>query len=269
MRKTILVTGATDGIGRATVKALAEAGNRIIIHGRDENRCKALAGELQKVNPGINPACHCADFSSLKEVKKFAEKIKESFSALDVLINNAGVFESQRKLSRDGFEYTFAVNHLSHFFLTLELMPLLNKSGAGRVVTVSSMAHSSQIDFDNLQGEKHYSGYEAYGLSKLCNILFAFELAERFENVTSNALHPGVISTKLLHAGWGMGGGPVAKGAETSVYLAVSGEVTGVTGKYFADKREESPAGICYDRGVRKKLWDISSRLVGKALQER
>ncbi len=263
--KTILITGSTDGIGRQTALELAHSGHKVIIHGRNPERVKTVFNEIQKAtgNDGLDYVV--ADLSSHEEVRKMAETIKSKFSVLDVLINNAGVFRSNRELSKDEFEMTFAVNHLAHFLLTNLLLDTIKKADNGRIVTVSSMAHSSDIDFDNLQGEKFFDGYTAYAYSKLCNILFTFHLAEKLtgSNVTANCLHPGVISTKLLHAGWGMGGGSLKQGAETSVYLATSSDVGNVTGKYFVSKRPANPAAISYDSEVRKRLWDISLNMTG------
>jgi NAD(P)-dependent dehydrogenase (short-subunit alcohol dehydrogenase family) len=159
---------------------------------------------------------------------------------VDVLINNAGVFMKNRVLSEDGFEMTFAVNHLAHFLLTGLLLPQLKKSSAARIITVSSAAHSNAaLDFENLNAERRFDAHGAYALSNLANVLFSKELAVRLEGsgITSNALHPGVISTKMLRKAFGMSGAGVKEGAATSVYLASSPAVEGVTGKYFVYKR--------------------------------
>jgi len=263
--KTILITGSTDGIGRQTAIELAHSGHKVIIHGRNPERVKTVFDKIQKVtgNDGLDYVI--ADLSSLAEVRKMAETIKSKYSVLDVLINNAGVFRRHKELSKDGYEMTFAVNHLAHFLLTNLLFDTIKNSDKGRIVTVSSMAHSSDIDFDNLQGEKFFDGYTAYAYSKLCNILFTFHLAEKLSgtNVTANCLHPGVISTKLLHAGWGMGGGSLKQGAETSVYLATSKDVENISGKYFVSKRPAHPAAISYDAETQKRLWDISLDMTG------
>jgi len=182
-----------------------------------------------------------------------------------VLINNAGVYETRHRTSEDGFEMTFAVNHLAPFLLTYLLLDLLKKAAPSRIINVSSIAHASSMDFENLQGEKHYGGYEAYALSKLCNILFTYKLARLLEGsgVTANCLHPGTISTKLLKAGWGVGGSPVTQGSVTSAYLATAPELEGVTGKYFMDKKQKESSRISYDQKIQKKLWLISEQLTG------
>lgn len=263
--KTILISGSTDGIGRQTALELARMKARIIVHGRSEERCRQTVSFIKEKTANMRVEYICADFSSQAEIKEMAAAIKRNYSRLDVLINNAGIFEAQRKLSVDGLEMTFAVNHLSSFLLTGLLLDLLKSSAPARIITVSSMAHSSNIDFENLQGEKYYSGNLAYGLSKLANILFTFYLAEHLKGsaVTVNCLHPGVISTKLLHAGWGMGGAPLSDGARTSVYLASAPDVNGVSGHYFRDSSISPPAAIASDKAVQKRLWKISEDLCG------
>ncbi len=263
--KTILITGSTDGIGKQTALELAQKGNRIIIHGRNVERCIEVRNHIRAISGNKFVDFIAADLSSMEAVRIMAEEIKTNYKRLDVLINNAGVFERKRKITVDGLERTFAVNHLSVFLLTASLMNLLIYSAPARIITVSSMAHAFEIDFNNLQGEKHYDGHEAYGRSKLCNILFTFELAGRLEHksVTANCLHPGVISTKLLRAGWGLGGASLESGAQTSVYLAEAEELEDVSGKYFSNKRESKPAAICYNPEVRQKLWEISEKLSG------
>ncbi len=263
--KTILITGSTDGIGKQTALELAYSGYKIIIHGRNKERCRDVKEHIQKLTGNPHIDFIAADLGSLQAVREMAEKIKSNYHTLNILINNAGVFNHQRRLTVNGIENTFAVNHLAVFLLTGLLMPLLRESSPTRIINVSSMAHAGSIDFTNLQGEKSYNAYDAYGRSKLCNILFTFELAEKLadKNITVNCLHPGVISTKLLHAGWGMGGASVEIGAQTSVYLATAEEAAKVTGKYFSDRKEAKPASISYDQSVRKKLWKISEKLSG------
>ncbi len=260
-KKTILITGSTDGIGKQTAIELLKLGAKVLIHGKSQEKIEKTIKELSKYG---NVRAYRADFSSLKEIKEMADKILENEEKLDVLINNAGIFSHQKILSEDGYELTFAINHLAPFYLTLLLIPLLKKSAPSRIVNVSSMAHSSSIDFENLQGEKGYSGYEAYSLSKLANILFTFELAEklRSSDITVNCLHPGVINTKLLREGWGFGGASLAEGAKTSVYLASSPDVSEITGKYFSNRRVSEPARISYDSNVRKELWKRSEKLI-------
>jgi NAD(P)-dependent dehydrogenase (short-subunit alcohol dehydrogenase family) len=224
---TVLVTGATDGIGRATALALAARGATVLVHGRDPARAAAVAREANAV-PGApgDAESVVGDLASLAAVRALAAAVRARGAPLDVLVNNAGVAfrDAERRLSADGFELTFAVNHLAHFLLTRELLDLLAEAaarrGGARVVTVSSELHArGRIDFDDLQGERRYGGTAAYAHSKLANVLFARALARRTaaRGVTSNALHPGVIKTKLLREGFGsQGGAAVERGAATS-----------------------------------------------------
>ena len=263
--KKIFITGSTDGIGKQTALDLAQNGATILLHGRSPARGESVLHEITSTTGNRRIEIFTADLASLKQVRDLAEKIRQKHASLDILINNAGVYETTHKISQDGFERTFAVNHLAPFLLTHLLLDPLRKGGHGRIINVSSMAHASSMDFENLQGEKHYSAYEAYALSKLCNILFTYRLAHKLEGtgITVNCLHPGVIGTKLLRAGWGMGGSPVTQGSGNLVYLATAPELEGVTGKYFLDKKQKKSSRISYDRKIQKKLWRISERLTG------
>jgi retinol dehydrogenase-12 len=261
--KVILITGSTDGIGKQIAIDLAELGATVLIHGRNRARCENTLTEIKKKTGNQSLDFFVADLASLGQIRNLAEEIKSRHDQLDVVINNAGVIENQRKLTEDGYEMTFAVNHLSYFLLTGLLLDLTKKSAPSRIINVSSMTHSSSIDFGDLQSEKYYSGYGAYSLSKLCNILFTYELAERRQGsgVTANCLHPGVIDTKLLRTNFS-GGSPVTEGSKTSLYLATAPELEHVTGKYFVDKKETRSSNISYDPEVRKKLWEMSERMV-------
>jgi NAD(P)-dependent dehydrogenase (short-subunit alcohol dehydrogenase family) len=261
--KVILITGSTDGIGKQTAIDLARKGATVLIHGRDQGRCKRTMREIKDTTGNDRLEFFIADLASLRQIRNLAKEIKSRHDKLDVLINNAGVIENHRKLTEDGYEMTFAVNHLAYFLLTGLLLDLLKKSAPSRIINVCSMTHSSSIDFDDLQSEKYYSGYSAYSLSKLCNILFTYELAERLQGtgVTANCLHPGVIDTKLLRTNFS-GGRPVSEGSKTSVYLATAPELENISGKYFVDKRETRSSNISFDPEVMKKLWEISERMV-------
>jgi NAD(P)-dependent dehydrogenase (short-subunit alcohol dehydrogenase family) len=264
--KIVLITGATDGIGKQTAFELAHLGATVLLHGRNPKRLIDTMNECRKKVPHPKLDFFNADFSSLNAVRRMAVDLGQKYKRIDVLINNAGVYMKTRELSQDGYEMTFAVNHLAHFFLTYLCLPLLKASPSARVITVSSVAHlRATLDFENLQGEKKFDGYDAYSRSKLANVLFAVELAERTKGskLTSNALHPGVITTKLLEAGFGMKGSSPEEGAETSVYLAASPEVEGVTGKYFFKKRPQPYNPIADNAELRKKFWEHSCRLVG------
>lgn len=259
----ILITGATDGIGLESSRQLARQGHELILHGRNESRALQACEEVHKVAPSavLHPAY--ADFSDLSQVAVMAKELSGRFLRLDVLINNAGVYMNTRKLSVDSLEMTLAVNHLAHFLLTQLLLPLLKRSGEPRVVTVSSVAHmSGRIEFDNLNSERRFEGFYAYCNSKLANALFAIELARREPWLASNSLHPGVIDTKLLHAGFDMKGASLQSGARTSVYLASSPDVAGISGRYFDDCRTATPLAAVNDAALAKNLWEWSEQAV-------
>jgi NAD(P)-dependent dehydrogenase (short-subunit alcohol dehydrogenase family) len=202
----------------------------------------------------------------MAEVRRLAEHVLARHERIDVLINNAGVFMSERRLTVDGQETTFAVNHLAPFLLTHLLLPALKNAKKGRIITVSSIAHNrGQLDFSDLTAARYYHGYATYAASKLANVLFAYDLARRLSGtaITSNALHPGVIGTKLLHTGFGMGGGSVAQGAATSVRLAVDPALDGVMGKYYSDEREAASSTLSHDRKLQGRLYDASVEITG------
>jgi NAD(P)-dependent dehydrogenase (short-subunit alcohol dehydrogenase family) len=267
--KTILITGSTDGIGKQTALDLAKTGATILLHGRNPARGERVLHEIRKATGNGRIEIFIADLASLKQVRSLAEQVYQKHNTLNVLINNAGVYENTRKITQEGFEMSFAVNHLAPFLLTYLLLDLLKRGAPSRIINVTSMVHASSLDFENLQGEKHYSGYEAYSLSKLCNILFTYKLARKLEGtgVTANCLHPGVISTKLLKTGWGAGGSPVTQGSGTSVYLATAPELDSVTGKYFMNRKQNKSSGISYNQEAQTKLWQISEKLTGLVFQ--
>lgn len=263
--KTILITGATDGIGLATATELAGQGHEVVLHGRNEDKALHACAAIRAAVPDAKLQTAYADFADLSAVARMAEDIAARLPRLDVLINNAGVYKTEWETSPDGFEMTLAVNHLAHFLLTNLLLPLLKKSPAPRVITVSSLVHASgRIVFDNMNGDRGYNGYHAYANSKLANALFANELARREPWLTSNSLHPGVIGTKLLHAAFSMPGEAAANGARTSVYLATSPEVAGVTGKYFDNCAKVALAAPALDQHLARQLWAWSEDAVRK-----
>jgi NAD(P)-dependent dehydrogenase (short-subunit alcohol dehydrogenase family) len=274
--KTCLVTGATSGIGRMAAFQLAERGLRVIVASRDEKKC---AGTVEWIaNQTENPAVDYAvvDLSDQADIHRFARDIHERYQRLDVLINNAGSFFLRRRENSSGIEMTFALNHLGYFSTTLLLLDLLKASAPARIVNVASGSHrNSTMHFDDLQLKKGYRPFEAYGQSKLANILFTHELARRLDPslLTVNALHPGVVATNIASENlilgwlaarfmWIIGKSP-AEGARTPVYLATSEEVQGVTGKYFIDCEQVPSAPYSYDREAEERLWRVSLELTG------
>jgi retinol dehydrogenase 14 len=251
--RTILVTGATDGIGKETARVLVKQGARVLVHGRTSEKAERVARELKA-------EAVFGDLSSMAEVRALAAQIP----AVDVVVHNAGVFMNSRTPTVDGFETTFAVNHLAPFLLTQLLLPSLRDRDDARVVVVSSVAHNTgRVDLNDLQMTRGYDGYRAYATSKLMNVLFAYEMARREPTIAFNALHPGVISTKLLRTGFGMGGAPLETGARTSVKVATDPALRGVTGKYFSDERETTSSGASHDRDLQRALYEKSLALAG------
>jgi len=263
--KIVLITGSTDGIGRQTAIELAALGAHVLVHGRNAERVHRTVQEVQNGAGKDKAAGFVADFSSLRWVRSLADEIQRKYDKLDVLLNNVGVYMKDRQLSEDGFEMTFAVNHLAPFLLTVHLLELLKRSSPSRIINVSSRIHSDSIGFDNLQGEITYNGYEAYCLSKLCNILFTYELADRLRGsiVTVNCLTPGAVNTKLLRAASSVQGQSIAEGTQNLAYVATAPKLKNTTGKYFADKVETKTEPASYDAHARKRLWEVSEKMVG------
>lgn len=264
----ILITGATDGIGKQTALDLARSGASVIVHGRSSARVEATCDAIRREAPAAQVHELIADLSSLASVRLAADDLRARFPKLNVLINNAGVFAKEPQRSADGHELTFAVNHLAHFLLTnLLLDPLkaaASQENPSRVITVSSIAHQrGRIRLDDLHHARSFDGYSAYAASKLANVLFSNALARRLSPlpITSNSLHPGVITTKLLRTGFNMNGASLQEGAETSVFLAVSPEVAKTSGAYFASRLPIPPAPIAHDTSLQDQLWDASERL--------
>ncbi|MFZ7128496.1 MAG: SDR family oxidoreductase [Desulfobacterales bacterium] len=262
--RTVLITGSTDGIGRQTALELAGLGANVIVHGRDPERLKAAAGFIAESAPDSRVDTICADLASFGAIRDMAARLRDRYGRIDVLINNAGVFEKYRQPTVDGFERTVAVNHLAPYLLTGLLLDKLLGSPDGRIVNVSSMVHAQSLDLEVFTGEKPYDGFEAYSQSKLCVILFTYALADRLKAtaVTVNCLHPGVINTKLLRQNW-HGGSPVTDGAKTTVYLAVSPDVRNESGRYFVNRKAVRSARATYDPEMQQKLWKISEAWTG------
>jgi len=274
--KTVLITGGNSGIGLEAAVALAGLGARVAIVSRDAARGEAAVREVRRRSGRESVTLFVADLSKQDDVRGLAREAAEALPRLDVLVNNAGAIIGERELTVDGIETTFAVNHLAYFLLTHLLLDKLKASAPSRVVNVASEAHRrAAIDLDDLQGERGYSGWQAYGRSKLANIVFTYELARRLAGtgVTANCLHPGVVATNFGKSG----SAPVrwlltlarpfirtsSKGAETTVYLASSPEVEGVTGRYFMDCKEARSNAASYDESVWRRLWDVSEAMTG------
>jgi len=275
--KTVLITGGTGGIGRATAIGLSSLGARVGITGRDRARAQAAAAAITRAsgNPAVD--VFVADMSSQAEVRRLAGEVLATYPRLDVLLNNVGGFWANRHVTADGLEHTFALNHLAPFLLTNLLLERLTASAPARVVTVSSGAHSmGTIAFDDLMGEPSYSGRRAYNQSKLANVLFTYELARRLAGtgVTATVLHPGMTSTAFGAEDAARGWGPLIAlarlfmkrpedGATTPVYLASSPEAEGVTGRYYVDRRPRQSHASSYDADATTRLWRVSAELVG------
>ena len=268
---TILVTGATDGLGKRVARELAAKGTTVLLHGRSPHRLEATLEEIRSQTSSQKVGSYLADLSSLAAVRDLADRILSEYDRLDVLVNNAGIIVQERKESEDGYELTFAVNYLSHFLLTSLLLPLLKDSAPARVVNVAS-AGQSPIDFDDLMLEHGYDAMRAYSQSKLAQIMFTFELAEQLRGtgVTVNALHPAsLMDTKMVQDTFGYTMSTVEEGADATVYLAASPELEGVTGRYFDGTREARADGQAYDKEARQTLWELSEELCGRSLDSK
>jgi NAD(P)-dependent dehydrogenase (short-subunit alcohol dehydrogenase family) len=267
--RTALITGATDGLGRAVAERLAADGATVLLHGRDKARLDAAARQIRDAT-GADVRPYLADFAELAQVRRLAEEVRTSAGELHVLINNAGIGSGlptgrERQVSADGYELRFAVNYLAGFLLTLELLPLIQDSAPARIVNVASIGQHP-IDFDDVMLEHTYSGQRAYAQSKLAQIMSGFELASRLpaDQVTVNSLHPGTyMPTKIVIQERGDSVDELETGIASTVRLAASPELDGVTGRYF-DRQEEARANAqAYDAEARRRLWKLSIDLTG------
>ncbi len=276
--KTVLVTGANQGIGKASAVELARCGAKVVLVCRNETKGKAALEEVRAQAKGQPPELLVADLASLADVRRVAGDFRKGHDTLDVLLNNAGLIVPTRRTTVDGIEETFAVNHLAPFVLTSELLPLLRATPSSRIVNVSSEAHRrGKMHFDDLELAKGYGSFKAYSQSKLANILFTYELSRRLDGtgVTANCLHPGVIGSGFGQTYKGVFSVLVKiakpfllspeEGARTSVYLASSPEVAGVTGNYFDKCKPVRSNAVSYDEASWSRLWEVSEAMTSRA----
>jgi NAD(P)-dependent dehydrogenase (short-subunit alcohol dehydrogenase family) len=274
--KTVVITGGTSGIGEVAALELAQMGARIVLVGRDKPRAQTTLARLRERGPGLAHTVHYADLTRLAEMKRVAAQIAGAEPRIDVLINNAGAMFAARRVTEDGLERTFALNHMAYFVVTAGLRERLTASAGARIVNTASDAHrGAMLDFDNLQSEKGFGAMQAYGRSKLCNILFTRELARRLHGtgVTANCLHPGFVATRFGDQSGGLISHmvwlakyfaiPPTEGAKTVVYLASSPEADGVSGKYFYKCRATTPSPAAEDDQAASALWERSVELAG------
>ncbi len=276
--RTCIVTGATSGIGEETARGLARLGASVVLAVRNPRKGEAIREEIIRDTGNSRLDVMRVDLSSQESIRDFADSFKAKYPQLHVLVNNAGIYTNRRTLTPEGFESTFAINHLGSFLLTNLLLDLLKASAPARIVNVSSGAHAAgHIAFEDLQGEKQFRGWGAYSQSKLANILFTRELARRLEGtgVTVNAVHPGVVRTHFAsNGGFALRIGFIlmapfmrspARGAETSIFLASARELERVSGKYFMNSAPAQSSPASHDDDVARRLWDVSAHLTGLA----
>ncbi|MCW1969272.1 MAG: SDR family NAD(P)-dependent oxidoreductase [Anaerolineae bacterium] len=265
-KQFVLITGANDGIGLATAKAMLEKGFAIIAHARNEDKAKTGVQKLEKGNAGAEIIPVWGDLAHMDQVLRLAEQVKRALpmgNGLDVLINNAGVYEDTRTLTADGFERTMGINHFSHALLTLKLHETLRAASAPRVLMVSAGVHiGASLDFEDLELNKGWSPFGAYAASKLANSLFAAGLAQNkdWDGIWTCSLHPGVIRTKMLVRVFGVGGEPLAEGAKTSVYCATATGLENQNGGFFAHSRPSQGSPLIYNQQKVAEFWDLTLR---------
>jgi NAD(P)-dependent dehydrogenase (short-subunit alcohol dehydrogenase family) len=274
--KTVVITGGTSGIGEVAAQALAQMGARVVLVARNKSRADATLARLRRSGPDAAHSVYLADLTRLAEMKRLATEIADHEPRIDVLINNAGALFGTRRLTEDGLEYTFALNHMSYFVVTAGLRERLLASGGARIINTASAAHQgATLDFDDFQSAKNFRAMTAYGRSKLCNILFTRQLARRLQGtgVTANCLHPGFVATRFADESGGLISrfawlakffaiSPV-EGGQTIIYLASSPEVADVTGKYFYKRRPTTPSPAALDDRAALALWERSAALAG------
>ena len=261
---TVCITGSTDGIGLAAAKRFASAGHRVIVHGREASRIRAACRDIRHPKGKEPIGALEADFTDLDSVHAMGRELCRRFSGLDLLINNAGIYMPGRTLVPEGYEATFSVNYLAHVLLTNIVKPVLIANG-GSVLNVSSVDHHSAVfDPGNMQGERSYSGYDAYAQSKLFNIMFTLDSASGEGAFRSNALDPGVIATKLLHAGWSLGGDDVSVGGGEVYGTVMEIARNDWNGMYFENLRPARHSSVAGDPGVRMELAELTGRMLSR-----
>ena len=278
--RTCLITGATDGIGKETAIGMAKNGYNLILIGRNEEKGKKVSDEIRKIADSIDIDFFTADLILMKEVSRVADEVCQKYDQIDVLINNVGAYFAFRDVTEEGFERTFALNHLGYFLMTKKLLPLVEKSDYKRVVNVSSSAHYGvNFEFDNLNGEKKYRGFKAYQKSKLANVMFTYELAKKVKDsgITANCLHPGFVASKfgnnnnflwrgIIGFAKALTAINVKKGAKNSIHLACSDDVKDISGKFFSNCEVKKGSGKAKNETHNQKLWEISEDAVSPFL---
>ena len=276
---TCLITGATDGIGKEAAIELAKKGCNLILIGRNKEKGEKVVEEIRKVADSyVDIDYFTADLMLMKEVSRVADEVSRKYPKIDVLLNNVGAYFAFRGVTEEGFERTFALNHLGYFLMTKKLLPLVEKSDYKRIVNVSSSAHYGiDFEFDNMNGEKKYSGFDIYKRSKLANVMFTYELAKRIEGtgITANCLHPGFVSTNfgknnnflwrnVIRVAMWLTAISVKDGAKTSIHLACSDEVKDITGRFFANSQIKKGSSKAKNEEHNRKLWELSEEFVEK-----
>lgn len=277
--RTCLITGATDGIGKEAAIELAKKGCNLILIGRNKEKGEKVVEQIRKIAESyVDIDYFTADLMLMKEVSRVADEVSRKYPKIDILLNNVGAYFAFRGVTEEGFERTFALNHLGYFLMTKKLLPLIEKSNYKRIVNVSSSAHYGiDFEFDNLNGEKKYSGFDIYKKSKLANVMFTYELAKRVKDkgITANCLHPGFVSTNfgknnnflwrnVIRVAMWLTAINVKDGAKTSIHLACSDEVKDITGRFFANCQVKKGSSKAKNDEHNRKLWDISEDYVKK-----
>ena len=260
--KTIFITGSSDGIGKQTAWDLAKKGAKVILHGKDEAKTKAVFEEIQKDTNNQYLDYIVADFSSLKQIKKMGNSLQKKYEKIDILVNNAGVLKKERIITEDNLDYNFVVNYLSSFMNTVLLFDLVKNSEYKQIINITSVAHANFVDFDNLQGENNYDFYVRYSVVKLLNIICAYHIVNQIpkNQVYVNALHPGIIKTKLTESIWNTKNSPQLASINIQSLIELQRKHL-FTGKYFVSLRKTISARISYKKEIQKKLWELSENL--------